>query len=258
MTTKAPGRGERGPFRADQIKPGDRYELSDGHPVYCAPAGRRHARSNAMGGAVVGFDPDVEEVGVDAGYSSEPGNLRAPDVAVGNVPDAPGWVSGAPGLAIEYADTGQDAQELADKIRDLLDAGTRYVWVVHLVGPRRVDVHASGEAVRTVLPGDALAAPGVLKNAVPVEALYDRSAAARALLINLLQREGYENLDAVRIEGRVEGRVEGLRSTVRDLCELLGIDLDAERQRAIDAMGEPALDTLRVALKRDRRWPDAP
>jgi len=30
-------RASRGPFRADQLRPGDRYELSNGHPIYCAP-----------------------------------------------------------------------------------------------------------------------------------------------------------------------------------------------------------------------------
>nr|VFK57994.1 MAG: hypothetical protein BECKTC1821F_GA0114240_102118 [Candidatus Kentron sp. TC] len=28
-----------GPFSADRIKDGDRYELSEGHRIYCAPAG---------------------------------------------------------------------------------------------------------------------------------------------------------------------------------------------------------------------------
>nr|VFJ96081.1 MAG: hypothetical protein BECKH772A_GA0070896_100975 [Candidatus Kentron sp. H]VFJ96800.1 MAG: hypothetical protein BECKH772B_GA0070898_100985 [Candidatus Kentron sp. H]VFK02558.1 MAG: hypothetical protein BECKH772C_GA0070978_100946 [Candidatus Kentron sp. H] len=31
----------RGPFTADQIKDGDRYELSNGHPIYCLPWGEK-------------------------------------------------------------------------------------------------------------------------------------------------------------------------------------------------------------------------
>ena len=57
----------------------------------------------------------------------------------------------------------------------------------------------------TVLPGHSLTAPGVLKNPVLVEALYDRGAAERATLVNLLQRRGYEDLDAVLAEGRAQG-----------------------------------------------------
>nr|VFK32569.1 MAG: hypothetical protein BECKMB1821G_GA0114241_11176 [Candidatus Kentron sp. MB]VFK35384.1 MAG: hypothetical protein BECKMB1821I_GA0114274_11154 [Candidatus Kentron sp. MB]VFK77270.1 MAG: hypothetical protein BECKMB1821H_GA0114242_11174 [Candidatus Kentron sp. MB] len=50
----------RGSFTADQIKESDRYELSEGVPIYCAPASVRHALHNAMGASVLGSDPDVE------------------------------------------------------------------------------------------------------------------------------------------------------------------------------------------------------
>jgi hypothetical protein len=86
MTT-APRRS-RGPFRADQIRCGDPYELSDGHTIYVLPAGGRHARTNLVGGQVLATDPHVTEAGTDAGYSFEPETLRAPDIAVGNVPAA--------------------------------------------------------------------------------------------------------------------------------------------------------------------------
>jgi hypothetical protein len=42
--------------------------------------------------------------------------------------------------------------------------------------------------MRTVYPGGTLAAPGILKNTVPVEALYDREAAHRQTFRNLLRR----------------------------------------------------------------------
>src|SRR5580692_11204263 len=160
-----------GPFRAEHLSSGDPYELSNGHALLCLPTGGSGSQPNRLGASVVGWDPAVKEAGVDTGYSPEPGTLRAPDVAVGNVPDKPGWVQGAPDLAIEYADVGQDEDKLREKIVDLLAAGTKYLWVVHLTGPRRVEVHEPGKRARTVLPGKLLTAPGVLKNAVRVEAL---------------------------------------------------------------------------------------
>ena len=48
----------------------------------------------------------VEEAGFDAGYSPDEGTLRAPDIAVGNVPQQLGWIRGAPALAVEYASVG--------------------------------------------------------------------------------------------------------------------------------------------------------
>src|SRR5690606_20834455 len=101
-------RGGRGPFVVDQVREGDRYELSRGHPFYCAPTGGDGARGTGTGFLVLATDPDVEEAGIDAGYALDENTLRAPDVSVGNVPDRPGWVKGVPPLAVEYAGTGQD------------------------------------------------------------------------------------------------------------------------------------------------------
>ena len=82
---------------------------------------------------------------------------------------------------------------------------------MRLVGPRRVEVHTPGAKVRTALPGELLEAPGVLRNPVPVLALFDRDAAHEATLTNLMQRRGFANLDAALAEGREEGREEGQR-----------------------------------------------
>ena len=207
--SRSPLRQTSGPFYAEQLKTGDSYELANGHPIECLPAGSRHAKSNLVGGLALETDPEVESAGVDAGYAFTAQDLRAPDIAVGNVPDEPGWINGVPPLAVEYADTGQNEKDLQDKIADLLHAGTRYIWVVRLRGPRRVEVYESGKKPRTVTQGQHLSAPGVLKNPLPVEALYDPQAAHEVALRNLLQRRGYADLDAVRNESRQEGKAEG-------------------------------------------------
>jgi len=253
-----PPRNLEGPFRAEQLEDGDPYELVNGHPVECLPAGGRHAKANLTGSLALGTDPEVEEAGVDAGYSPGAKDLHAPDIAIGNVPDEPGWVPGVPPLAVEYADAGQDEAALRDKVASLLAAGTRYVWVVRLRGPRRVEVHEPGQAIRVLGPGETLAAPGVLRNPVAVDALYDPAAAQDAALRNLLQRQGYDNLDAVRAEahsaGRVEGHAEGvgageLAMVLRLLKRRLAVLSDHEEQRIrglpperIEALGEALLD----------------
>ncbi len=243
---------ERGPFRPDQIRSGDPYELSDGHAIHCMTTGGRGSRANLVGGAVLDSDPAVEEAGVDTGYTPSAQTLRAPDVAVGNVPDAPGWVEGAPPLAVEYADTGQNEQDLRTKIAQLLEAGTQVVWVVRLSGPRRVEVHRSGEDTRLVRAGEELTAPGILRNPVPVEALYDRDAAHRVTFRNLLQRQGYRDLGEVRSEGREEGREEGqleaLRGAVLDVLEARGLELDVAARKAVSSCKDA--ETLRRWLTR--------
>lgn len=89
----------RGPLRVDQLRPGDPYELSDGHAIVAEPAGPRHARRNLAAGTLIDTDPAVEAAAVDAGYKLGEQTLRAPDVSVGNLPDQAGFAAGAPVLA---------------------------------------------------------------------------------------------------------------------------------------------------------------
>jgi hypothetical protein len=193
---------------------------------------------------VLASDPAIEDVGVDVGFSPSPEILRAPDLSVGELPDQPGWSPGAPALAVQYADTGQSEGELRTKIQDLFTAGTRYVWVVRLTGPRRVEVHQPDQKPRVANPGEQLEAPGILANPVPVEALYNREAARRVIFRNLLQRQGYASLDDVRAEGEVQG----LRKAILAVCAGRGLAMDDELRTALAGSGDPA--ALESALRK--------
>jgi Uma2 family endonuclease len=236
---------EVGPFRADHLSEGDRYELSDGDAILCAPAGPDHAAMNLVGGTVLETDPAVEWAGVDAGFSPAPRMLRAPDVAVGSPQAGSSWIQGVPPFAVEFAGGGQNEETLQKKIADLLRAGTRLLWVVRLVGPRRVEVYEPGKPVRTVGAGAELTAPGILKNPVPVMALFDRDAAHEATLRNLLQRHGYESLDAVRAEGEIEGEARGeargLGEGILTVLAARGLAADEATVTTIRAMQDVAL-----------------
>ena len=231
-----PLRGQ-GSFTIDHVAEGSRYELYNGHPVYCAPAGGDHASATSATSLVLGTDPEVEEVGTDVGYSSGPRQLRAPDVAVGNVPNKPGWVSGAPRLAVEHASRGQDEEELMAKVGELLAAGTEQVWVVRLIGPRRVEVWLQDGSTALYLPGQHISAPGILRRPVPVAALFDPEMAREAAWLNMLARHGYSDLDEVRQEGhaigRQEGQVETLRATLLAVVEARGLALSAEARATV-------------------------
>jgi hypothetical protein len=196
-----------GPFRPDQVRSGDPYEISNGHPVLCLPTGADGAGPNGRGFMVLDSDPMAANAGVDPGMKLGALTMRAPDVGVGAFAERGGWIEGALPLAVEYAGKGQDEEKLVEKIEDLLSHGTKYVWVVRLIGPRRVEVHEKGCAMRTVLPGNTLSAPGVLQNAVPVEALYDREAAHEVTLANLLQRKGFQSFEDL-VERSVEQGIE--------------------------------------------------
>src|SRR5262245_34082189 len=210
-----------GPFYADLLRDGDCYELSRGHAIFCEPSGKDHTRPHLVGALPLASDPAVRDGGIETGHALDPKTLRAPDISIGDLGEGEGtWSTVAPPLAVEYASRGQDEADLQTKIAELLEAGTRWVWVVRLTGPRRVEIYERGRPKRIKRPGERLAAPGVLKNAPLVEALYDHRAALEHTLQNLLDRKGYASLDAVLAEGKAaglrQGKAAGLRLAVTD------------------------------------------
>jgi hypothetical protein len=115
-------------------------------------------------------------------------------------------------------------------MQELFAAGTRYIWVVRLTGPRRVEAHQPGQKPRIANAGEQLEAPGILANPVPVEALWDRETGLRVTFRNLLQRQGYTSLDEVRAEGeahgRAEGEIQGLRKVIATVLSGRGLAVD--------------------------------
>ena len=234
-----------GPFTADQLPREGRYELSNGHPMFCAPSGGRHAGGTTRGAQVIASDPAVEHAAVDAGYELDRRNVRAPDVSVSTVPEEPGWVQGAPSLAVELADVGQDEAELQEKVAELLAKGTRYIWVVRLTGPPRVEVYTPDGLVGLVRPGQSLTAPGVLQNPIPMEAFYDPAVADRVALRNHLNREGYADLDDVLRKGwergLAEGKAEGEAEALLAVLRARGIAVDAAVEARVRGADRAAL-----------------
>lgn len=141
----------------------------------------------------------------------------------------------------------------------MLAGGARFVWVVRLGGKRRVEIHEPGKPMRLATSGEKLRAPGVLQYVVEVNALYDREAAHKVLMRNLLHRSGYSSLEAVREAGLKEGEELGMRGTIRDMCDALGIPISAAHEAEIAGMGYNVLAALRTHIKAYHRlpWPDA-
>ncbi len=226
-----------GPFRADQIHEGDHYELSEGHAIHCMTAGDRHGNAHTAGTLTVATAAlSARQTGIDVGVAWNDGkNLRAPDLSVGREPQGNGWASTAPPLAIEYAGTGQDEVQLAAKIAELLELGTRLIWVVRLTGPLRVEIHEPGVPSRIVDADGMLTAPGILANEVSVRALIDPDIAVEAALHNILAKKGYRDLEAVREEGRAEGRIEQAREILHAQLSARGWTLPAPLDARITA-----------------------
>ncbi len=69
--------------------------------------------------------------------------------------------------------------------------------------------------------------------------------------LSLAQRHGRE---LGLVEGREEGRAEELRRAVRALCGAFDIELDVQREAALEAMAVPELRALQERLLGDRSW----
>jgi len=153
---------------------------------------------------------------------------------------------------VEYASQGQDEQEIQSRIADLLAAGSRYVWVVRLVGPRRVEVYSQDQPIRIVGADATLQAPGILRNPIPVRALYERELAYDVALTNLLQRRGYDSLEAFLAENEARrvarGVVQGEIQALLAVLDARGMALsEAQRQTILNGR-DP--EQLRLWLRR--------
>ena len=99
---------------------------------------------------------------------------------------------------------------------------------------------------------------------LPIASLLQATHADEAVL-RALRTKGHPEFDAVRGEGREQGRWEGrdegraeqARVGIVDLCESMGLELDAARRSGLARMGLAELAELRQAFERERRWPTA-
>ncbi len=108
-------------------------------------------------------------VGVEAGFvlAQDPDTVRGPDVSYVRADRIPatgvpeGFWTISPDLAIEIVSPSETADDVREKVRDFLEAGTPLVWTIY---PRRseVVVHTSDGLARTYAGEDVLAAPDVL------------------------------------------------------------------------------------------------
>lgn len=148
-------------------RPAPLHNRVEGKVTYLLEAYERERRT---GGAVL---PETEFV-----LSVEPLTVRVPDVAwvsAARIPAngyaLPRWHV-APDLAVEVVSPRNTQRELAERVEDLLSAGTRLAWVVD-PRPRTVTVHRPG--VEPVLLGvmDQLEGEDVLSGfEAPVSALF--------------------------------------------------------------------------------------
>jgi Uma2 family endonuclease len=108
-------------------------------------------------------------VGVEAGYTlaRDPDTVRGPDVSyvrAERIPSAgvpEGFWDLAPDLAVEVVSPSETAEDVREKVRDFLQAGTPLVWTIY-PRTREVIVHTPDGIARTYNIDDTLMYSDVL------------------------------------------------------------------------------------------------
>ena len=151
--------------------PGKSIELVRGFLVVREPPSTRHGRVAARMSYLVSewvYRHDLGAVIQDAGFEieSDPDTVRAPDVAfvsrsrVDEIP-ATGFARFAPDLAVEVLSPHDRPGELLAKVGQLLDAGSRLVWVIDPLRARAIVYRENGD-VSIVGPDGSLDGESVL------------------------------------------------------------------------------------------------
>jgi len=151
---------------------GMRRELINGEVVETMPPGGIHGAIAVMLAMLLRLwvrEQGHGYVGVESGYilARDPDVVRGPDVSYvrgkripsTGVPE--GFWNLAPDLAVEVVSPSETADEVREKVRDLLAAGTPLVWTIY-PRTREVIAHTPDGLARTYTQTDTLTFPDVL------------------------------------------------------------------------------------------------
>jgi Uma2 family endonuclease len=173
---------------------GRKLELLDGRVVRMSQPGEEHARiARKLFVTLFAFVEEHQfgEVFFDVGFKlrSSPDRIVNPDVAVvlaeSLAPDrdVTKAIGGGPLLAVEVVSPNDRDNEVADKVLEYLDAGTRRVWVVRPT-TRTITVHRPGGTAVTLAADASLTSEdagfSVSGFAMPVAAAFPPPPQSRA------------------------------------------------------------------------------
>jgi Uma2 family endonuclease len=153
--------------------PGSEHkELINGEAVESMPPGKEHGPIAVSIATLLNLWSKQGvggKVGVEPGFilSTDPDTVRGPDVYYVSASRVPSddkskafWTI-APDLAVEVISPSETVDEVRDKVRDFLTAGTSMVWTVH-PRTREVVVHTPDGLARTHTDEDVIEFPEVL------------------------------------------------------------------------------------------------
>ncbi len=175
------------PVTAEQLfnmpDDGCRYELVRGELRKIAPAGQYHGETTMRISVPLGGYVYQNELGkvyaAETGYRLAPDHVRAPDISfisrerLEALGEGPGYWPAAPDLVVETLSPGDRPAQVAEKVCDWLDAGTRMVIVVNPRG-RHATVHRPNQNPITLTEEDTLDGDDVVHGwTIPIREIFN-------------------------------------------------------------------------------------
>ena len=242
------------------VAPEARAEIVDGQLHMAPPALEDHAVPHAKLAYVLGAHATASFiVAVDMLTRTSVANDFAPDVSVFPVERTQAGGRQLEHLAFEIVNE-QALAVQTTKARELVRRGVRRVFCV-VVAKQKILEWSRETDSWAATPVETIDDP-CFAHPVPTASILGASAddavaaALRAKHHPAFDKVRDEGRDEGRAEGRDEGRAEGLRIAIRDVCEALGILVDASRESTLDLLAAPELDALRSSIKKNKRWPE--
>ena len=170
-------------FRLYSHKDG-RYELVDGEVVELAPVNEQHGDTafNISGALFVySRQHGIGRGGVETGYRvrQNPDTVRGPDISFNlrsretEERPVPGFVPGAPDIAVEVVSPSNTSGEMERKVGEYLAAGSQRVWVADPAS-RSVAVHHADGATITYTGDDVITDEKLLPGfSLPLSDIFD-------------------------------------------------------------------------------------
>jgi hypothetical protein len=163
-------------------------------------------------------------------------------------------------LAFEVVNE-QSEREITERAEDLSLRGVRRIFAVFVKQGQVCEWSADRQGWRLLDPETNIE-DECLVNPLAVRALLEAVAADAAVAQALVAKNNPVIADLVEKshsngekKGHERGLVEGCRRRLVDLCEVIGIELTAERRALIDQISLVEGEDLISKIKTERRWP---
>lgn len=255
---RLPSAGEPPPVDERLVQPETREQLLRGRRLVALPANPPHGDRHFGLDYVIGAHVKVGYVGsTDLLTRSAESSDFATDTCIRRDGIDPATKTRyLEELAFEVVNE-QTLQDVTEQAEELSARGVRRVVAIFVKKGEVCEWSAGEGAWKRLNPGDTFSDP-TLARPLRVRELLDAAEADNAVARALLAKNNQvltQSLAEREKEGFAKGEKRGLLQGIEIACELLGIELTAERRARMNELDASGLEALLAHLRAERRFP---